>query len=438
MFNLVIALLTVLPFIGLVLMERGAYGPDIYDFGHWNGASIAYAVHLAMMLATYAFAFTVLRMTVLPSGPYVARVDPPVVYDRHAFRRLARLALLLNLLAFAFVFFISGASNVVLGLMDKGMFRTQARFGFVAFLCRDFISPVLSALVAYVYVRTTRGRTEMWLLGANLLVTAAAGAIWGYRAGVLMMLLPPALMLVRRMTLTRAAAAIAGGLAVVVFASTFYEGYPVRSALAGAWTRATLGTANSAWRIWDIQTTAPVLIPPYTPTLRSVFSNRLGRLIGVDVDGPLDVSRPRDYTTLATLVAKNFSQGVDATSSVTTGVFGEGVVAFGARWFVLMSIAAGLVIALVRAIFEYGQHHYRPLAAVMAANYFITSVFMWMNSGGVTALFLFPLIVDYVLTYALARMLLRRAGIPHALWLWARPRSMPAARVFEPGAVHQP
>jgi hypothetical protein len=421
MFNLVLAMLTVLPFIGLVLMEQGAYGPDIYDFGHSNGASIAYGVHFTVMLTAYAAGFLLLRMTILPSGRYAAPVDPPIVYDVRAYRRLARLALLINLLALAFVFFISGASNVVFGVMDKGMFRTQARFGMVAFLCRDFISPMLSALVAYVYMRTTPRRTEMLLLGANLVVTAAAGAIWGYRAAVLMMLLPPAFMLVRRMTLTRAAGLVAGGLALVVFASTFYEGYPVGTAINGAWTRATLGTANSAWRVWDIETTAPALIPPYAPTLRAAFGNRLGRLLGADLDGPLDVSRPRDYSTLATLVAKNFSQGVDATSSVTTGVFGEAVVALGSRWFVLMSLAAGLLIAVVRAVFEYGQHHYRPLAAIMAANYFMASVFSWLNSGGVTVLFLVPLLVNYTITYTLARTLLQRAGVPHAQWRWLRP-----------------
>ncbi|MGH9371970.1 MAG: hypothetical protein ACRD15_10620, partial [Vicinamibacterales bacterium] len=354
MFNLVLLLVTGLPLIGLIMMEGGAYGPDIYDFGHSNGASLAYVAHLVAMYGAYAFTFAMLGLAFpLRGGPEDMRAS----YSASRFRHLAIRALVLNVLLLAFVFFVSGASNVVFGLMDRGQFRTQARFGYVAFLCRDFLSPMLSALVAFVFVRCHRSWRDALLLGANLLVTAAAGAIWGYRAAVVMVILPASLILVRRMTITRGVALVAGGLALIVLSSTFYDGVPLRVAFNGVLTRASVGTANATWRVWDIEMTAPEVIPPYAPTLASAVGTRIRRVFGFDPDAPLDVSNPTDYSTLATLLAKNFSQGVDATSSVTTGVFGEAVVALGAKWFVLMSLAAGIVVAVVRAVFEYGQHN---------------------------------------------------------------------------------
>ncbi len=435
MFNLVFLLVTGLPLIGLIMMEGGAYGPDIYDFGHSNGASLAYAAHLAVMCVAYAVTFTCLRTTVFPSARRSARTArAPLLYSVDAYRWLAWSALLLNLVLLAFVFFVSGASNVVFGLMDRGQFRTQARFGYIAFLCRDFLSPMLSALVGFVYLRCEGGLRNRVLLGANLLVTATAGAIWGYRAAILMMLLPASLILVRRMTVTRGVALIGGGLILIALSSTFYEGYPFRVAVNGVLTRASVGTANAAWRVWDIEMTAPVLIPPYAPTLAAAFGTRISRVLGVDPDAPLDVSNPRDYGTLATLLAKNFSQGVDATSNVTTGVFGEAVVALGAQGFLLMSLLAGLVVGLVRAVFEFGQQRHRPLIAVMAANYFMASVFSWLNSGGVTVLFFVPLLVNYLITYWAARMLLRRARVPIAF----RRSSPPRPVVFDPPVLQQP
>lgn len=440
MFNLVFLLLSGLPLVGLIMMEAGAAGPDIGEFGHSNGAAAAYAAHLAVMCAAYGIVFTFLRLTVLPSGRVTARnLRPRVVYDTIAFRHLARRALVLNLLQLAFVLFVSGASRVVLGELDKGQFRTQARFGYVAFLARDCLSPMLSALVAYVYMRSVHGRRETVLLSANLLVTAISGAIWGYRASLLMMLIPAALMLVRRMTLTRALGFVGGGLAIVVLASVYYQGAGYRAAFEGAITRASVGTANAAWRIWDLEMTAPTLIPDYAPTLTAAFGWRVLSLFGVDPNAPLDVSRPADYSTLATLLAKNFSQGVDATSNVTTTVFGEGVVAFGARGFLLMSLVAGLIVGFVRAILEFGQQHFRPLVAVMAASYFMVSVFSWLNSGGVAVLFFVPLLTNYVITYWVARSLLRTARIPIAIRRpTPRPDSDADAPVLQRPALEQP
>jgi hypothetical protein len=414
MFNFLLLVVTLLPLLGLFMMEAGAYGTDILDYGHYNGASLAYAVHLNVMLGAYAVTFWVLSHSALHLRP--GRPHPRPAYSTVSFRRLAWLALLLNVLLLGFVLFVSGAWNVVFGSVDKGLFRTQARFGYFAFLSRDFLSPMLSALTAFVYLRCNHGVRETALLGANLLVTASAGAIWGFRGLIPMMLFPAALILVRRITLGRSAALAAGALVVIVLSSTYYQGYAVRAALNAVLTRATVGTGNTAWRVWDIATTAPETIPPYAPTLTSMIGSRIRRLAGFETEVPLDVSlwNPTDYTTLATLLIYDFSPGVNPRSNVTTGIFGEAVVALGTKWFPLMSLAAGILIGLVRAVFEFAQQNYRPILAVMATGYFLASLFSWLHSGGLNVLLSVPLVVSYLCTYGVAAMLLRGARIPAA------------------------
>jgi hypothetical protein len=254
-------------------------------------------------------------------------------------------------------------------------------------------------------------------------VTAVSGAIWGFRAAVLMVLVPASMILVRRITLTRGASMLAGGLLVATLGSMYYQGTSPSQALAAILTRASVGTANTAWRLWDIEVNSPGSLPPYAPTLASIFGTRINRLLGFEPDARIDVSlrNPTDYSTLSTLIVYDFSPAVNPRSNITTTVFGEAVVALGVPWFLLMSLTAGCVVGLVRAVFEFGQTSYRPILAVMAAIYFLNSVFTWLNSGGITALLAVPIAVKYVVTYVVAGVLLRTAHIPVAFRLSTPP-----------------
>lgn len=415
MFNFVFVVISALPLVGLIMMERGAYGPDIWEFGYSNGVSLAYGFHLAVMCATYALGFAILRRAWLPSVSARRRRGMPPIYDTGSFRSLAAWALAMNLALFGLVYFGAGASAVVAGAIDKGQFRSHLRFGFAAYLSRDFLSPMLSALTAYVYMRCAGvGMFDRLLLAANLLVTAAAGAIWGYRASMLMMLIPAFMMLVPRVTIAKATALLAGGFVAATAFATFYDRIDAETAANAVLTRGSVGVANATWRIWEIEKTAPQLVPPYAPTLGAAFGSRISALFGVDTKATLDVSNPQDYATLATLIAKNFSNGVDNTSNVTTGAFAEGVIAFGIPWFIWMSLMAGIVVAVNRTVLEFGLTHGRPLVAVLAANYFMVSTFSWLNSGGITVLFLVPYVVNYFITYLVARAMLRASGIQAA------------------------
>jgi hypothetical protein len=428
MFNFVFITITALPLLGLWLMERGAWGPDIYQTGYWNGSTAAYAGHLGVLYLAYVATVIVGRRYI---GLHLGEVGlpHPIRYSRAQFRSVAYRGAILASVLVLFVMFGGGALSVVLGAIDKGQFRTQVRFSYLAYLSRDFLAPMIGAVVAYVYMRSRPRLEEHLLLGVVLLLVATSGAIWGYRAAAVIGLIPAFVMLIPRVRLHHAIVLLSGTILAIAAAATYFDGLPFDMALRGVTERATVGTANSVWKVWDIAVTAPEAIPAYDATLRSVLGNRVSALLGMAVGGPLDVGNPTDYSTLATLLVKNFSNGVDATSNVTTTVFGEAVIMLGTEWYWLLSIAAGIVTGIVRVTFLHGIVRERPVVAVVAAMYFGDSIFAWLNSGGITVLLLIPYLVNY---WIMSRV---------ALWLFsvaARQRVGAVARRQPRGELLQP
>jgi hypothetical protein len=185
--------------------------------------------------------------------------------------------------------------------------------------------------------------------------------------------------------------------------------------------RATTGIADSAWKVWDLHAIGN-RFPPYWPTLFSALGGRLSAAFGVPA-GPNDMDR--NYAPLLTSVVKNDAI-VDGTSNVTATPFAEGVIALGSPGYLLFSVLAGAVLAAVRRVLDTAEERDDPLAATIAATYFGTSVVAWLNTGGITTLFLFPYLINYGLTAALVALLLDAAGMGRpdrsAAHDWSTPR----------------
>ena len=411
MFNLALAAVLVAPLVGIALMEGGAFGADVLQFGYPNGATRAYALHLLVFYAVYLVCSRFGRPTEVAG----ARRGLPTAQDagRESLVTLLLLVLFVNLVLAGFVFFVVGARDVVLGAVGKGEFRASlAGFGALAYLARDFLTPTLCALVAFVFQRRRRNRVERLLLWSNIVVAAASGAMWGFKSTMVLGLLPAFIILVPRVRLLHAAA-----LGVVAFASMvgfgmFYERLSASEAALSVAIRGTIGAGNTAWRIWDARRNGEGF-PPYWPTLTSAWGGRIGARLGVYSRSDPERMYEVDYTALVTLIAKGYVYDPDvATTNVTGTVFGEGVIAFGAPGFLLMSVFAALVVGMNRRVLERARSRGRPLSAALAATFFLTSVFSWLNAGGVVALFQLPFVVNYLLTYLVARVLVEVSGSP--------------------------
>jgi hypothetical protein len=414
--HLVLAMVTLPPLLGIVLMENGAQGLNTADVGHPNGASVAYSIHLLVMLSVYALAWSLLRPAATAD---LAPGTGGVRHPQQMFQRLAWAGLLVNVGVSLFMVFIVGAADVVRGVIGKGEFRaTLGELGVVAFVSRDFICPMVCALVAFLYRdRMPRPRDRALLL-ANLAATFMATSLWGAKATGILKILPALLLLRPTISLLAALTLGTGGLVTAVCFGMLYEDRAFEDAVSFTLDRATVGAGDSAWKIWDVREIADAY-PAYWPTLLSAVGGRLASALGLFVrrEG-YDEWYGYEFSAVATLVTKEYAAVELFTSNVTATVFGEGVIAFGTPGFLVMSVLAGLVIAANRIALTRAEQRRRPLLAVVAANFFAFSIWSWLDSGGITSLLNVPHVISYVGTSLLVTCLLFVARLA-----WRRPKT---------------
>jgi hypothetical protein len=409
MYGLILAAFTIAPLIGVALMELGAFGPDVRMFGYPNGATRAFAMHLVVFLAAY---FLVahrrgLRQAILLDRRYAAS---EIGNDR--FRRLAQIGLLLNLCLLVYVFVGAGAWEVVIGRVGRGQFRsTLGSFGALAYLARDFLTPMSAALVAVAYRRIVPTSRERHLLVAVLVVAGLNGVVWGYKASLLFMITPALVVLFPRVRLRElillGAAAV---MSTAAFAMIFDRVSP-NQALLAIGVRATVGAGNTAWRIWDLHQTGEQF-PSYWPTLLSMFGGKVGASLGVFTRGNADILYRTDYASMMTMVAQNYAIGDPTSSNVTGTVFSEGILALGSPGFLILSVFGGLLAGVVRRALQSCLRKHQALGAALVATYFSTNLIAWLNSGGVATLFQVPFVINYTIAWLMGAVMLELSGIP--------------------------
>ena len=402
MFNLLWLATAGGPLLGLFLLERGAFALELGEFGYPVGASPSYLLHFVTMATTYLL---VLRRF----GP--SRPQTPGernTFRRIEFQRLSVTVLLLNGVMLL-VLLMAGGALVLMREIDRGVFRSSfGGWGPLAYLSRDFLVPTSLALLTYVFVHTPRTSSNVALLLLNVLVVVTYALSWGYRAFAVLILIPAALIFFRRQSARLLIAAVMVAFLAVVLTTSYVENVDLPTALDVSVTRATVGSASTAWKLYELNRYSVEGLPAYAPTLLAVFGNRLGSLFGIEFSTFYDGFALHDFSTLITLTVKGFVPTVDtSTSNVTATVFGEGVMAFGSPGFLVFSVLAGVLLAGARRVFEDAYDRGQGVKAAIVATYCLTSIFSWINSGGITVLWLLPFVFNYVFTAILLSVFLR-------------------------------
>ena len=187
MHTIIILSSVLLPLIGVMRMEGGAFGNSIGMYGYPNGASVAYAMYALILLGAY----------------FALRLGPTVAPSVHAqsesrFGIYAILLLVLLLLLLLVMLFGFGGYSIWLGQLGKGEFRANlGRFGAVAYLAINSLVPLLMAYASVLYRDPTqrRGWYDRSLLVVLFGLTLLIGSTWGFKATGVTMLLPALIVL---------------------------------------------------------------------------------------------------------------------------------------------------------------------------------------------------------------------------------------------------
>jgi hypothetical protein len=369
------------PMLGIWLMEGGAYGPSIGAYGAPNGATLAYGVYAAIVVAT-AWLFT----RWMPVKHTIPSLQLPL-RDRE-FRRAAIAVLAINIVFLFVLLFGAGGYRVLLGQVSKGEFRTSlGGIGAVAYLLQRNLIPGLCALVAALYMGSSRSPAQRRWLVANIEVVFAGGLTWGFKSTPITMLLPTLVLLFWRITWVQLAVLGGAGFGLLVALFQFFDAdvEVAASAVDFVWRRLTVIQGDVAWKIWDAYVAGEVF-PDYWRTLLAVMGDRLMEiLLGLDrIDYVSWVQY--HYDLMLTSLAGFSLDIIEGGHSVTATPFSEGVVALGASGIVVFGLIGGALLGLFYCLIRKGLAQGRPMMAALASTYACSAVIPWLNGGAIVQL----------------------------------------------------
>ncbi len=428
MFRLTLVLVTVLPLIGMYRMEGGAWGADIAEAGYPNGATQSYLWHFLAFWVTF-----VVLVSWIPrrkARNKQAAKNPPTrvgnVQYYISFQRLAKTALAIQFFFCLFTFGPLGAYRVILFGMNRGELRASfGGLGALAFFQSQFLSPMLCALVASVFLTVGR-RQDRYLLVGNCLLTAINIGMWGYRAAAAINLLPALIVLFPnvRISWSILRTAVLLVMSLLVSQTIFGASNADENAALQMWDRATTGTANSAWKIYDLHV-AGHRFPPFENIFWSVLPNRLKDMLGVWRLNSYDSSFD-SFTGITTTVVKDYDRDLDVRlSGVTVTTFCTGILSLGMPGYLVVSVLSGAIAAATQLWMDRARGKGDHVGLAFASTYAISSVWAYMNNGDPVVLFNVAAAIYYIAAAKCCRFLFVTQAVAVVK---SKPDTLPALR----------
>lgn len=380
MYKYLVGVVLLLPLLGILLVESGEFAVSVGLVGYENGASLAFG---AYVLAVAGVAWTTRGKArsdhfVHASG---SRDDARLrVYGNN---------LLIVCAVFLFIFLFGfGAIGVWSGDVEKGEFRVGlGPLGAVPNLMTKFILPALLAYAAALYRKSSKSPRLRRLLGANMALIFVIGASWGFKTTAFFVLLPALLIIYWRVdigTLIKLGAAFLLSLTMFFF---LFDADVEDSAdvLGFLFRRITVLQGDVAWFIWDLYQLGETF-PDYGPTLLAAFGDKFLGFAGLSRDDFYTWTLYH-YDLMITHLAGSPLEQIEEGHSITATPFSEGLVAGGIIGVAFFALLAGLLIGRLHAFIQRALQRGHDASAAIAATYFCSQVFPWLNGGAVVQLF---------------------------------------------------
>jgi len=381
MYKYLVGIVLLLPLIGIIMVERGAFAASVGIFGYANGAGIAYAV----------YASVVVLVAWISNGQKPRLSQLSVNEEKHSDFKLKIFGvnLLLVNAAFLLIFLFGfGAINVWTGIIGKGEFRVGLGiFGAFPNLMTKFVLPAFLAYATSLYLKSSKSRRLQWLMVANFTLLFIIGASWGFKTTGFVVLLPALMIIYWKISIMSLLKLSFAFVAVVLMFFYIFDAGVQAYADVGTFlfTRVTVIQGDVAWYVWDKYITGQDL-PNYWPTLLAAFGGNILTVFGLSRSDFYNWIYYH-YDLLITYVAKVPLDQIENGHSVTATPFAEGLVAGGVWGIIFFSVIAGLIVgrlhSYIRRSLAYGHH----IRAAVAATYFCFYVFSWLNGGAVVQLF---------------------------------------------------
>lgn len=369
-----------LPLIGVLQMENGAYGNSVGKFGYPNGATLAYAAYAVVLLGAYFLVYCRAEKTTVPVN----------VGEPWRFRIFSTSATLLVLLpALAAMLFVFGGWQVWAGQIAKGQFRAHlGPLGALAYMLINAFVPMCIAYAAALYRQSFFNWLNMFVLGILFVLTLLIGSTWGFKSTGITMLLPALLILFWNASVLRIAAIVSVlALVVISFFLLFDSGTTEAEIGMGfLWTRLTTLQGDVAWELWN-QYCNGTPFPSYAQTLWALAGGKmLSITTGVTRD-MLDAWANFHFDILLIQQIGLPISVVEEGHSIVGTPFADGLMMGGLTGTMMLATFSGLLSGFICRMLEWSlkaQHSY--LCAILAT-YFGMHVITFLRNGVAIQLF---------------------------------------------------
>lgn len=400
MYRYLVAFALLTPLIGIWLVEGGEYAGSVGVEGSPNGATYAFSVYVAIVVAV-----ALLSVGKKVPPPEVTGPEPAATVR---FKIFARKLLVFDAAFLAAFLFGFGAINVWSGL-GKGEFRVGlGAYGAIPNMMTKFIVPALLAYAAILYSRTSRRGASRLLWVANLLVAITIGASWGFKSTSAMVLLPAILLLgwrIRPKALI--ALATAFGASLVLFFEIFDTAIGANTDVGTFFLRRlTVLQGDVSWYLWGLYSEGQAF-PNYWPTLLAGFGDKVLSGFGLSRSNTYEWMLYHYDWMLAYLGGLPL-EASEGGHSIVGAPFSEGLIAGGLAGVAVFALVAGLLIGRMYRFLDQSLRHGRDVRAAIGATYFCFCIFPWMIGGGTVVLYHISTLISVGATLAALSVMRRR------------------------------
>ncbi|MBX0310942.1 MAG: hypothetical protein JHC31_03945 [Sulfurihydrogenibium sp.] len=395
--------------VGIIMTENGAYSYSAGEFGYYNGASFVFFLHA---LIFWIF-FNLFKRIKYFSFPYS---DSPIEKSKFIFTRQYKNFLLLMMLFFFLMLFFFGGYKTVLGIVNKGQFRSETigifGLGFLAFIITKFFAPSILAYLVFLYKKCKKNNLSLkFKIFLISILTSFIGFIWGFKSSAIVVLLPALVIYLWEFSFKKFVSIWLIFFIIIVSSAYYYDKeisqtYNI-SPFQLVLYRITVIEGDTFWKVWDLYNLGYIENNDfnYTHNLLNFFGNKFLNNLVDDLNDPYAKIKYSYSSFLTYVVGGNLEQAVSGQYNLTGTIASEGLIVMGFPLMYIFSILGALIAAINYQIIKNSILNNKPKIAAISSSFFVFCTWSWLKGGDIISIIHISNFIGVIFTYTMLSFL---------------------------------
>ena len=405
MFNILVLYTLIAPLIGIIMVENGAYSFSSGEIGYFNGSSFVFLLHV---LIFWIF-FNLFKKIKYFSFSYSYSL---IEKSKYIFRRRYNNFLIVMILFMTLMLFFFGGYKVVLGIVQKGQFRSEVigifGLGFLAYMINKFFIPSILAYLVFLY---TKSRQDIFSISIKFKIffitalTSFIGFIWGFKSSAIVVLLPALVIYLWKFSFRKFVYISFIFFILIVLLSYYYDReisdiYNI-SPLQLVLYRITVIEGDTFWKVWDLYNSSNIGKNDfnYLYTLLNFFGGKILYLFLEDPTDPFLKIKYSFSSYLTYIVVNDLYYATSGQHNLTGTIASEGLIFLGFPFMYLFSIFGAFITAINYQLIKQSILNNKPKIAAISSTVFVFCTWSWLKGGDITSIIHITNFIGVIVTY---------------------------------------